>query len=102
MAMDIEGTSNFMYVQRIRLAGRISTMALSRNTHVEPGIINSTRCDSNHACLTDKTACKVEPFIDRDVLLLRCHDKRACVHKRKYLGWTICTCPVNIASHNHQ
>jgi len=89
-----------MYVLPIRTDGMVSIMALSRNIHVEPEIINSTRCDMNHACLTDNTVCKVEPFIDRDVLLLRCKNKRACIHKKKYLDWTICTCAVNIASYH--
>jgi len=73
-------------------------MALSRSMNVEPGIVKHTQCDMNYACLSGKAVCNVEPFVDRDVELLRCRDERSCTFKRNYLGQTICTCPVNRAS----
>ena len=73
-------------------------MALTRCKNVEPGIVNSTPCDLNHACLSGEAACKVEPFVDREVQLLWCRDKRSCDYKKKYQGRFICNCPVNLAS----
>lgn len=69
-----------------------------RNRHVEPDIICSTPCDRNHACLTDSQVCEVEPFMDRDVPLLRCRDARNCGYRRSYRNFFICTCPVNRAA----
>jgi hypothetical protein len=73
-------------------------MALSRSMNVEPGIVKNTQCDMSYACLSGKAVCNVEPFVDRDVELLRCRDERSCTFKRNYLGQSICTCPVNRAS----
>jgi len=42
--------------------------------------------------------CNVEPYLERDVQLLRCMDEKPCAFKKNYKGWLICTCPVNIAS----
>ena len=76
------------------------TMALTRSMQVEPEIVNKTHCDMNYACLTGKNVCQVEPFIDRDVQLLRCNDERACAFRKNYQGKSICTCPVNRAAHS--
>lgn len=65
---------------------------------IAPEIVTKTRCDLQYACLSGKAVCKVEPFVDREVQLLRCKNERACAFKRKYSGWDICSCPVNIAS----
>jgi hypothetical protein len=74
-------------------------MALIRSMNVEPEIVNKTKCDMNFACLSGRAVCSdLEPFMDRDVQLLRCRDKRSCNFKKKYQGRFICTCPVNIAS----
>lgn len=73
-------------------------MALIRSMTVEPAIVSGTKCDRNYACLSDKSACKVEPFMDRELQLLRCRDERTCAYKRSYQGQFICTCPVNRAS----
>jgi len=77
---------------------KVKTMALIRSTHVEPEIIHNTPCDLNYACLSGKV-CQVEPFIDRDVQLLRCHDSRACAFRKIYQGRSICSCPVNRAAY---
>jgi hypothetical protein len=90
----------FMYVQSIHLTGKGKTMALIRSMNVEPEIVNTTKCDMNYACLSGKAVCVVEPFVDREVLLLRCRDERTCAYKKKYQGRLICSCPVNIASYN--
>jgi hypothetical protein len=74
------------------------TMAFSRSMNVEPEIVKNTQCDMSYACLSGKTVCNVEPFMDRDVELLRCRDERSCALKRNYQGQFICTCPVNRAS----
>jgi hypothetical protein len=68
--------------------------------NVDPEILNKTRCDMNYACLSGKYVCNVEPFMDRDVLLLHCRDERSCAFRKKFLGRFICTCPVNTASFN--
>jgi len=73
-------------------------MALTRSMNVEPAIINKTQCELNYACLTGKDTCRVEPFLDRDVQLLRCMDERSCAYRKNYQGRSICTCPVNRAS----
>jgi hypothetical protein len=73
-------------------------MALSRSMNVEPGIVKETQCDMSYACLSEKAVCHAEPFVDRDVELLRCRDERSCTFKRSYQGQSICTCPVNRAS----
>ena len=52
----------------------------------------------NYACLSGTTVCQVEPFLDRDVQVLRCRDERSCAFRRKYRGMFICSCPVNRAS----
>jgi len=77
---------------------KVKTMAFTRSMHVEPEIINNTRCKLNYACLTGKSVCHVEPFMDRDVQLLRCRDERSCAFRKYYLGRHICTCPVNRAA----
>jgi len=73
-------------------------MALTRSMNVEPEIVNNTRCDMNYACLSGKSVCNVEPFVDRELQLLRCRDERSCAFKRNYQGQFICSCPVNRAS----
>ena len=73
-------------------------MAYLRTMNVEPEIIAKTQCDMNYACLSGKDKCNAEPFVDRDVQLLRCRDERSCAFKKKYLGQFICSCPVNIAA----
>ena len=73
-------------------------MALLRSMNVEPEIISSTQCDMNYACLSGKAVCDEEPFVDREVQLLRCKDERSCAFKKSYQGLFICTCPVNRAS----
>ena len=87
-----------MYVQVASITRKEKTMALIRSMNVEPEIVNSTQCNMKHACLSGKTVCKVEPYLERDVQLLRCMDDRACTFKKNYKGWHICTCPVNRAS----
>jgi hypothetical protein len=77
---------------------KVKAMALTRSMQVEPEIINNTRCKLNYACLTGKSACHVELFMDRDVQLLRCRDERSCAFRKNYLGRHICTCPVNRAA----
>jgi len=66
--------------------------------HVAPDIINKTHCDLNYACLSGKSVCHVEPFIDREVQLLWCRDERSCAFRKTYQGRSICTCPVNRAA----
>jgi hypothetical protein len=73
-------------------------MALIRSMNVEPEIVNNTQCGMNFACLSGKAVCEVEPYLERDVLLLRCMDDKSCAYKKSYKGWPICTCPVNRAS----
>ena len=75
-------------------------MANTRNINVEHGIVSKTKCDRNHACLSDEQMCYVEPFVDRDVPVLICRNERACAYKKKYLQWFICSCPVNLASYS--
>ena len=75
-------------------------MALIRSMNVEPEIVSNTQCDMKYACLSGKSVCNVEPFMERDVQLLRCKEDRSCAFKKKYQGWFICTCPVNKASLN--
>jgi hypothetical protein len=93
----MDGFVYFRYVGATAISEKVTTMALTRSMHVEPEIINSTRCDMNYACLTGKTVCQVEPFIDRDVQLLRCRDERSCAYRKNFQGRFICTCPVNRA-----
>lgn len=76
-------------------------MALTRSMNVEPEILSNTQCDMNYGCLSGKAVCNVEPYIDRDVQLLKCRDERSCVFKKSYLGLFICTCPVKRAAFNH-
>ena len=94
----MDGAVHFRYVQVAAPTKKVKTMALTRSMNVAPEIINSTHCDMNYACLSGKAVCNVEPFIDRDVQLLRCKDERACVFRKNYQGRYICTCPVNRAS----
>ena len=75
-------------------------MALIRSMNVEPEIVDKTQCDMSYACLAGKAVCHVEPYLDRDVELLRCRDERSCDFKKKYQNLFICTCPVNRASFN--
>ena len=97
-SLDIDGVSFFVYVQVAFITGKVMTMALIRSINVKPQIVNKTQCDINYACLSDNTVCHVEPFVDRDVQLLRCKDERSCGFKKKHLGRFICTCPVKKAS----
>jgi hypothetical protein len=73
-------------------------MATIRNRHVAPEIINNTPCPLNHACLTGQAVCRVEPFEDREVRLLRCRDTRTCAYRKRYRGMSLCTCPVKRAA----
>lgn len=94
------GIPDFLYVGCASLTRKVKTMTLLRSMHVEPEIVQNTHCDMNYGCLSGKTLCDVEPFVDRDVQLLRCNNERSCAHKKKYQGRFICTCPVNRASLN--
>ena len=67
--------------------------------NVSPDIISSTPCDLDHACLSGAAACRVEPFVDRDVHLLWCRDERNCAYRKQYQGRFICNCPVNLAAY---
>ena len=89
-----------MYVEAAYITKKVNTMALLRTMNVEPEIISSTQCDMNYACLSGKAVCDVEPFVDREVQLLRCKQERSCAFKKEYQGHSICTCPVNKASLN--
>jgi hypothetical protein len=73
-------------------------MAFTRNRQIDPDIIGKTPCHMNHACLSGQSVCQAEPFVDRDVPLLRCRDVRACAFRKNYRGMSICMCPVNRAS----
>ena len=94
------GIRCFLYGEGASITKKVKTMALLRSMLVDPEIVQNTHCDLNYACLSGKTVCDVEPFIDRDVQLLRCNNERSCSHKKKYQGRFICTCPVNMASLN--
>jgi hypothetical protein len=96
----IAGIPYFLYVEAASITKKVMTMALLRSMNVEPEIVNNTKCDMNYACLLGKAVCDVEPFVDREVQLLRCKDERSCAFKKKYQGRIICTCPVNMASLN--
>lgn len=87
-----------MYVQLYLERDRGKTMAFTRSMNVEPEILNKTQCSMEYGCLSGKAVCHVEPYIDRDVELLRCRDERSCVFKKHYQGMSICTCPVNRAA----
>ena len=87
-----------MYVEAAPITQKVKTMALLRSVNIDPDIIINTPCDMNYACLSGSAVCNVEAFEDREVLLLRCGEKRACAFKKKYQGRFICTCPVNMAS----
>jgi hypothetical protein len=90
----------FMYVQVASITGKGKTMALIRSMNVEPEVVKKTQCDMKYACLSGRTVCNVEPYLERDVQFLRCMDERPCAFKMNHQGWLICTCPVNIASFN--
>lgn len=75
-------------------------MTRGRNLDIDTDIIRKTRCDRHYACLHDDAACDVELYLDRDVQLLRCREKRDCEHRKRYQNCFICTCPVNRASFN--
>jgi hypothetical protein len=94
----IDGIPDFVYVEVASNTGKVKTMAFIRSVNVKPEIVYKTQCDMHYACLSGNTVCKVEPFIDRDVQLLRCKDERSCSYKKKYQGRFICTCPVKKAS----
>ena len=88
-----------MYVQAISaMREKENIMALTRSKNVEPEIMKNSQCDMNYACLSEKGGCNVEPFVDRDLELLRCKDERSCAFRRNYQGMFICSCPVNRAS----
>ena len=95
----MDRVAHFRYVETAAITKKVKTMALIRSMHVEPELVNDTRCDRQHACLSGNPVCHVEHYLDRDVQLLRCMEERACAFKRNYQGWHICTCPVNKASH---
>ena len=78
------------------------TMPFIRSMNVEPVILEKTQCDMNYACLSDKAVCNVEPFVDRELQLLRCRDERSCAFKRNYQGQYICSCPVIRASFGYK
>lgn len=94
----IDGAPYFRYVRGVLAPTRGMTMTLTRSMTIEPEIINKTPCDNNFACLSEKNVCNVEPYEDRDVQILICKDERSCVFRKNYLGWVICTCPVNRAA----
>ena len=73
-------------------------MASIKSMNVDPEIVSKTKCDMHYACLSDKDACDVEPFVDRELQLLRCKEERSCAYKRKYQGRFICSRPVNRAA----
>lgn len=75
-------------------------MAFTRSMNVEPAILHKTQCDMKYGCLSGRHVCDVEPYLDRDVQLLRCKDDRPCAFRKNYQGLSICTCPVNRASFN--
>ena len=76
-------------------------MPLTRSMNIEAVILAKTQCDMNYACLSGKVACNVEPFVDRELQLLRCRDARSCAYKKKYQGQFLCYCPVNRASYGY-
>jgi len=94
----MDGVAYFMYVQVAAPTEKVKTMTFSRCMNVAPEIMMKTHCDMNYACLSGKGVCNAEPFLDRDVQLLRCMDERSCAFKKSYQGRSICTCPVNRAS----
>jgi hypothetical protein len=94
----MDGFVHFRYGQVAAITQKVTTMTFTRSINVEPEIIKKTRCDMNYACLAGKPVCHVEPFIDRDVQLLRCMDDRSCAFRKNYQGRFICTCPVNQAA----
>ena len=94
----MDGAPQFMYLRVVVIRQRGKTMAFIRSINVEPEIVTKTRCDMNYGCLAGKAVCNVEPYLDRDVQLLKCVDERSCAFKKSYLGLSICTCPVNRAS----
>jgi hypothetical protein len=95
----MDSVPHFMYFQRCLPQERGKTMTLIRSMNVEPAILSKTQCDMKYGCLSGKPVCNnVEPYIDRDVQLLRCKDERSCAFKKNYQGLIICTCPVNRAS----
>ena len=100
--LDMAGIPYFVYVLVASITRKVMTMALLRSVHVKPEIVYKTRCDMHYACLSGNAVCKVEPFVDRDVQLLRCKDERSCSFKKKYQGRFICTCPVKKASFNQR
>jgi len=95
---DMDQVAYFRYVEAAAARKKVKTMTLTRSMHVEPELVNNTRCDMDHACLSGKHVCQVEHYLDRDVQLLRCMEERTCAFKRNYQGRHICTCPVNRAS----
>jgi|SRR6056300_574243 hypothetical protein len=94
----MDDRSNLRYVQVTVATVGVTTMALNKSMNVEPEILLKTRCDQNFACLSDESACNAEPYLDRDVQLLRCRDERSCAYKKKYMGLFICSCPANKAA----
>jgi hypothetical protein len=74
-------------------------MPVNKSMNVEPEILNKTQCDLNYACLSSEGVCNAEPYLDRDVQLLRCRDDRKCAYRKKYQGLYICSCPVNRAAY---
>jgi hypothetical protein len=94
----MDGVAHFRYGQGAAIMQKVTTMAFTRSINVEPAVIRKTRCEMNYACLTGKPVCHVEPFIDRDVQLLRCLDEKSCAFRKNYQGRLICTCPVNRAA----
>jgi hypothetical protein len=96
--MLMDQVAHFRYVEAAAITKKVKTMALIRSMHVAPELVINTRCDMNHACLSGKSVCHVEHFLDRDVQLLRCMEERTCAYKKNYQRWHLCTCPVNRAS----
>ena len=76
-------------------------MASIKSMNVDPVIESKTKCDMHYVCLSDNDACDVEPFVDRELQLLRCKEERSCAYKRKYQGRFICSCPVNRAAYGY-
>ena len=69
---------HFRYVRVATITKQVKTMTLPRSRDVDPEIIMNTQCDLNYACLSDNSVCHAEPFLERDVQLLRCRNERSC------------------------
>jgi hypothetical protein len=64
---------------------------------IDPATLERAQCQLEFACLTDSAVCRTERFLDRDVELLRCLEKKPCRHKARYASMFVCSCPVKHA-----